>query len=1179
MTGVIGAVAVIGMQWGDEGKGKIVDQLTDRACVVARFQGGHNAGHTLVIGGERTVLHLVPSGVMREGVQCLIGHGVVLSPTALVDEMRMLDERGVVAAEDRVRVSDACPLILPYHAALDRAREAARGAVVIGTTGRGIGPAYEDKAARRAMRVGDLLDPARLDEKLRTLDEYHNFVLTRWLGADPVDIAEVRDALDAAIERIGPLVTDVPGALHAAVDAGRGVLLEGAQGACLDIDQGTFPFVTSSNTTAGGAAAGSGLGPRDIGYVLGIAKAYTTRVGAGPFPTELHDEVGRASRRPRERVRCDHGAAPALRLARCREPASRGPDQQRLGTVHHEARRPRRDAVGAPVHRLSARRGAAGGAARLGRGSRPLRAGVRGHAGLECVANGGESGRAPACRCPRVRSSSASNRSSGSRSTSSRPGRGATRPSSSAIRSTDAPRPRCLARTGHRVIPRSRPCPPSRSIWKPRGWTWRTTASSRSARCRCAGPSSRWERVRDFRSSLKVVPRRGLEPPRGCPHMDLNHARLPIPPPRRSRRRGLWWQGRAGTDLNDARTILTVPILCQRARQLCAATPLAAPAHVSSNLPERSALIEFLAGIGAPVAFDRIASAHALRTPAAQEALQRRLSAMERDGQVIRNRRGEFGLIDRMDLVTGRVIGHRDGFGFVRPDDASADLFFSPRQMRSLMHGDRVVARVVQGWIAPVAAKARWSRSSSEASGSVVGRLRRESGVTFVRPHNSRIHHDVLVPPHASTDARDGDYVVARITEPPTRRHPPIGVVEEVLGSRMLPGMEIDVAIRTYELPVAWSEDVAVGSGGVARSGAQRRPSRAVRTCAASGSSPSTGRMRAISTTRCTASGPPADGGWWWRSPTCPPTSIPARRSTRKRGFAGTPSTFPDRVIPMLPESISNGLCSLRPHEDRLCLGCELIVTSSGRVHRSRFFEGVIRSRARLTYTEVSGVLERGDAQMRERLADSVPMLELLGEAYAALRRARDERGAIDFDMPETRVVLGPDARVERLEPAQRNVAHRIIEECMVAANVAAARLLERHRLPALFRIHEGPTADKVQELRVFLDEFALKLDGGDVPEPRHFAAVIERAASRPDAHLIQSVMLRSLSQASYAPANAGHFGLAHRAYVHFTSPIRRYPDVVAHRAIRHVLRRGRPGDFQPAAGSSLAAMSAITAR
>ena len=589
------------------------------------------------------------------------------------------------------------------------------------------------------------------------------------------------------------------------------------------------------------------------------------------------------------------------------------------------------------------------------------------------------------------------------------------------------------------------------------------------------------------------------------------------------------------------------------------------------HLPERSALIEFLAGIGAPVAFDRIASAYALRTPAEQEALQRRLSAMERDGQVIRNRRGEFGLVDRMDLVTGRVIGHRDGFGFVRPDDASTDLFLSPRQMRSLMHGDRVVARV-----------ARLDRAGRREGalveviergvGRVVGRLRRESGVTFVRPHNSRIHHDVLVPPDASTDARDGDYVVARITEPPTRRHPPIGVVEEVLGSRMLPGMEIDVAIRTYELPVAWSEDVL--------SEAAALPARVRGTDLE-------GREDLRGLGFVTIDGEDArdfDDAVWcertaggWRVVVAiadvSAYVVPGTALDEEGRIRGNSVYFPDRVIPMLPESISNGLCSLRPHEDRLCLGCELIVTASGRVHRSRFFEGVIRSRARLTYTEVSGVLERDEAEVRGRLAESVPMLELLGEAYAALRRARDERGAIDFDMTETRVVLGPDSRVERLEPAQRNVAHRIIEECMVAANVAAARLLERHRLPALFRIHEGPTADKVQELRVFLDEFALKLDGGDAPEPRHFAAVIERAASRPDAHFIQTVMLRSLSQASYAPANAGHFGLAHRAYVHFTSPIRRYPDVVAHRAIRHVLRRGRPGDFQPAPGSSLAAV------
>ena len=588
-----------------------------------------------------------------------------------------------------------------------------------------------------------------------------------------------------------------------------------------------------------------------------------------------------------------------------------------------------------------------------------------------------------------------------------------------------------------------------------------------------------------------------------------------------------------------------------------------------ANLPERSALIEFLARVGVPVAFDRIADAHALRTPSEQEALQRRLGAMARDGQVIRNRRGEFGLVDRMDLVTGRVIGHRDGFGFVRPDDASTDLFLSPRQMRSLMHGDRVVARVVK-----VDRDGRREGALVEVIergvATVVGRLWRESGVTFVRPHNSRIHHEVLVPPDASSSARDGDYVVARVTEPPTRRHPPIGVVEEVLGDRMLPGMEIDVAIRAYELPLAWPED-AVSEAAALPAGVRCTDLQ--------------GREDLRGLAFVTIDGEDArdfDDALWcertaggWRVVVAiadvsayvhPGTALDEEARLR-----GNSVYFPDRVIPMLPESISNGLCSLRPHEDRLCLGCELIVTESGRIHRSRFFEGVIRSRARLTYTEVSEALERGDPDARARLAEATPMLDRLRDAYAALRRARDERGAIDLDVTETRVVLGPDGRVERLEPVVRNVAHRIIEECMVAANVAAARLLERHRLPALFRIHEGPSPDKAEELRVFLDELGLKLGGGDAPEPRHFAEVIEHAASRPDAQLIQTVLLRSLSMAAYAPGNVGHFGLAHRAYVHFTSPIRRYPDVVAHRAIRHVLRGGRPGDFEPAPDSSLA--------
>ncbi|WP_018867234.1 MULTISPECIES: adenylosuccinate synthase [unclassified Thioalkalivibrio] len=284
-------VVVLGSQWGDEGKGKIVDRLTEDAAAVVRFQGGHNAGHTLVIGGEKTVLHLIPSGILREGVECMIGNGVVLSPEALITEMEELEAKGVPVA-DRLRLSDACQLILPYHVALDHAREKARGKAAIGTTGRGIGPAYEDKVARRGLRLDDLFHRERLAAKLGEVMDYHNFALKHYFKAPTVDQQEVLEQCLAHAERLQPMVTDVAGRLHALREQGKDVMFEGAQGTLLDIDHGTYPFVTSSNTTAGGASTGSGVGPRDIDYVLGITKAYTTRVGAGPFPTELFDNMG-----------------------------------------------------------------------------------------------------------------------------------------------------------------------------------------------------------------------------------------------------------------------------------------------------------------------------------------------------------------------------------------------------------------------------------------------------------------------------------------------------------------------------------------------------------------------------------------------------------------------------------------------------------------------------------------------------------------------------------------------------------------------------------------------------------------------------------------------------------------------------------------------------------------------
>ncbi len=281
-------VIIIGTQWGDEGKGKVVDLLTDRASAVVRFQGGHNAGHTLVIDGKKTVLHLIPSGVLRENVKCLIGNGVVLSPEALLKELTMLEQNGVPARE-RLRISEACPLILSYHVALDHAREVARGKKAIGTTGRGIGPAYEDKVSRRGLRLGDLFYRERFAAKLAEVLDYHNFVLKNYFKADTVDFNQVLDESMAMVDDLKPLIADIPEMLHQYRSNGENVMFEGAQGALLDIDHGTYPYVTSSNTTAGGAATGSGMGPGYFDYILGITKAYTTRVGSGPFPTELYD--------------------------------------------------------------------------------------------------------------------------------------------------------------------------------------------------------------------------------------------------------------------------------------------------------------------------------------------------------------------------------------------------------------------------------------------------------------------------------------------------------------------------------------------------------------------------------------------------------------------------------------------------------------------------------------------------------------------------------------------------------------------------------------------------------------------------------------------------------------------------------------------------------------------------
>lgn len=574
----------------------------------------------------------------------------------------------------------------------------------------------------------------------------------------------------------------------------------------------------------------------------------------------------------------------------------------------------------------------------------------------------------------------------------------------------------------------------------------------------------------------------------------------------------------------------------------------------SNPIASREYVLQTLETHGRPVSASELATALDIESARDMVALGKRLRAMERDGQIIRNRRGDYGLVRKMDLVRGRIVAHRDGFGFLVPDDEGEDLFLSPREMRALMHGDRAVARVTD-----IDSRGRRQGALVEVlernTHRVVGRYRRDSGVGFVTPDNRRLHHDIMVPDSATGHASHGQMVVVEIVEQPTRRSQPIGHVVEVMGDHMAPGMEIDIAIRAHELPFEWPDAVAAE--------AEALPSRVAE-------SESRGRTDLRDLALVTIDGADAQdfddavycarsASGWKLTVAIADVSAYVKPGSPLDGEARTRGTsvyFPQRVLPMLPEKLSNGLCSLRPGEDRLCMVCELHIGRDGLIKRSRFFEALMRSAARLTYDEVASAIVDRDADARRRLADIVEHLDELYALYAAFARAREARGAIDLDTHEARIVFGADQKIESIASRTRNDAHRIIEECMIAANVAAARYLERHRIPALFRVHDRPAPDKIEELREFLGELGVKLSGGARPEARHFAALLKRTQGRADAELIQTILLRSLSQAAYSPRNIGHFGLALESYAHFTSPIRRYPDVLVHRAIKHLIEK-----------------------
>jgi ribonuclease R len=541
-------------------------------------------------------------------------------------------------------------------------------------------------------------------------------------------------------------------------------------------------------------------------------------------------------------------------------------------------------------------------------------------------------------------------------------------------------------------------------------------------------------------------------------------------------------------------------------------------------------------------------------------ALRRRLKAMERDGQVICNRRGSYGPVAKMGLIRGRVIGHPDGYGFLVPDDGSPDLFLSSRQMRTLLHGDRAIVQVVEvdrrgqieGALVDVLER---------ANRQVVGRYLQEGGIGLVVPDNRRINQDILISAGESGKAKHGQMVVAEIIEQPSAWRQPLGRIVEILGDHMAPGMEIDIAIRAYELPQIWPEPVLEAIKGLHPKVAEKDQR---------------GRLDLRDLPLVTIDGEDAQdfddavycerraNGWRLLVAIADVSHYVAPDSAldEEARNRGNSVYFPGRVIPMLPEILSNGLCSLNPEVDRLCLVCDLSLSPRGQIKYFQFKEAVMRSAARLTYTEVNALVVERKRIPQTRHKALLPHLEAMYQLYTLLRERRKARGAIDFDTTETRIIFGKDQKIAQIVPLIRNDAHRLIEEFMIAANVAAAEFLSSGKIPCLYRVHDRPEPQKLEDLRTFLGELGLSLGGRDKPEPRHYAELLAVVSQREDAHLVQTVLLRSLKLAVYSPENIGHFGLAFDAYTHFTSPIRRYPDLLVHRAIRHLLRQGTAEGF-----------------
>ncbi len=568
-------------------------------------------------------------------------------------------------------------------------------------------------------------------------------------------------------------------------------------------------------------------------------------------------------------------------------------------------------------------------------------------------------------------------------------------------------------------------------------------------------------------------------------------------------------------------------------------------------LPSREFILKLLEDQGAPVPEEELCELLQI-TRDETELFSRRLRAMERDGQLMRNRKGALCMVDKLDLTKGKVQGHPDGFGFVIPEDGSEDMVLSAKEMHKVLHGDTVMVRVA-GMDRRGRREAKIVEVLASANTRLVGRLYEEHGIQFVVAENRRISQDILVAAGGAGGAKTGQVVMVEILQQPTKYAQPIGRVVEVLGNYADPGMEIEIALRKHDLPNEFPRNAK-------HQAEQFSPTVAPEHHA--------GRESVAHLPLVTIDGETArdfDDAVY-----CEPNAKgfrlvvaiadvshyvqPGDALDQEALERGNSVYFPRRVIPMLPEELSNGLCSLNPRVDRLCMVCDVQISQAGEIGKYRFYPSVMFSHARLTYTQVAAMLADGNGPEARQFAEVLPHVRNLHALFQTLLKAREKRGAIDFETVETQMIFNDQGKIERIVPVVRNDAHRLIEECMLAANACTADFLQKNKHPVLYRVHEGPTPEKLEAVREFLKEFGFQLGGGDEPQAGDYSKLLDKIKGRPDYPLLQTVLLRSLRQARYNPDNTGHFGLGYEAYTHFTSPIRRYPDLLVHRAIKAVL-------------------------